>query len=64
MQKLNGGFVYDVLPWMLEPLARLLPESLHVIPVSAGIAVPLIEMGIGLALVTNRFRTAEFVLRC
>lgn len=32
VQKLNPALVHDVLPWMIEPFAKLLPESLHVIP--------------------------------
>ena len=57
LQKTSGGFAGDVFPWRAEPITRLLP-ALGGPMNAAGYAAPFIEAGIGVALLTTRFRTA------
>src|SRR5688572_8473665 len=45
LQKFNPAFVNDILPWMFQPIAKVLPPSLHVIPMSFGFLIALLEMG-------------------
>ncbi len=56
LQKVNVDFVGGVFPWMVEPLAGLLPPGLRIVPLSLGVAVPFLEMGIGTGLLVGRFR--------
>src|SRR3984957_1423521 len=50
LQKANGDFIHSVFPFMMGPLA-------HVVPVQLGFVAPLFEMAIGVGLLTTRFRT-------
>jgi hypothetical protein len=61
LQKLNMSFVEDVFPWLVEPLVALLPVSLEELIRPLGIAIPFVEAGIGLMLLT-RFRNAAVIL--
>jgi hypothetical protein len=57
-QKLNAGFIGDLFPWMLEPFLRRLPQSAHAFVHPLSVAAPIMEMGIGLGLLTRKFRAA------
>ncbi len=61
LQKINPMFFQEVFPWMVEPIAAFLPTSLNLIPASFGLFVPFIEIGIGIGLLTKRFRFAALV---
>jgi hypothetical protein len=50
MQKANGDFVHNVFPFMLGPTAGMVPLWL-------GYFAPVIEIAIGIGLLTSRFRT-------
>ncbi len=50
MQKANGDFVHNVFPFLLGPLAGMVPLWL-------GYLAPAIEVAIGIGLLTTRFRT-------
>lgn len=52
MQKANADFVHHVFPDMMGPLAQMLPVLMPL-----GFIAPLIETGIGIGLLTRRFRT-------
>jgi uncharacterized membrane protein YphA (DoxX/SURF4 family) len=56
LQKLNPEFTGWVLPWMLRPLADVLPPAFKTLPRWLGLVVPLLEIGIGIGLVTPRLR--------
>ncbi len=56
VQKLNPGFVNDIFPWMLAPLVRSLPAADAARLQPLALAVPLVEMGIALGLLTRKFR--------
>jgi hypothetical protein len=58
LQKLNVSFVEDVFPWLVEPLVALLPGSLEELIRPLGIAVPIVEVGIGIGLLTRLRNTA------
>jgi hypothetical protein len=58
MQKANLDFVRHVFPFLMEPITNLIPPSLGAILNSLGWIAPLIELGIGIGLLTRRFRTA------
>jgi hypothetical protein len=62
LQKVNPGFADDVFPWIAEPLTRLLPAGARSLVPSLGLAMPFVEAGIGIALLTRRFRTAAMYL--
>jgi hypothetical protein len=50
LQKTNGDFIHNVFPFMMGPLAWL-------VPVQLSFMAPLIEVAIGIGLLTSRFRT-------
>jgi len=50
LQKANADFVHNVFPFMIGPLAE-------VVPVQLGFLAPLFEVAIGIGLLTRRFRT-------
>ncbi|HTE48582.1 MAG TPA: DUF393 domain-containing protein [Candidatus Paceibacterota bacterium] len=56
LQKMNLAFIGGVFPWMIEPVARLFPAPLQNLPLSLGVVVPFIEMGIGIGLLTKKYR--------
>jgi hypothetical protein len=61
LQKLNASFIGGVFPWLVEPLVALLPGFPEELVRPLGIAVPFIETGIGIGLLT-RFRNAAVIL--
>lgn len=61
LQKLNVSFVEDVYPWLIEPLINLLPGSVEGLLQPAAIAVPFVEISIGIGLLT-RFRNVAVIL--
>ena len=61
LQKLNAGFVDEVFPWLVEPLVALLPGFPEELIRPLGIAIPFIEAGIGVGLLT-RFRNVVVIL--
>lgn len=61
VQKLNPVFASDVFPWFVKPILDALPAALGSAASHAWILVPLVEIGIGLALVTRRFRDGAVV---
>lgn len=56
LQKVNVAFMVGIFPWMIEPISRFLPDILRGLPVALGVAVPFIEMAIGIGLLTKRWR--------
>jgi hypothetical protein len=62
LQKVNPGFADDVFPWMAEPLTRFLPAGARWLIALLGLVVPFVETGIGIALLTRKFRTAAMYL--
>src|SRR5215217_1885938 len=62
LQKLNSGFVEGFFPWLIDPLLAPLPEPLKDLAYPLGIAVPFVEAGIGIGLLTTRFRNVAVVL--
>jgi hypothetical protein len=61
IQKFNAGFMGDVFPWMLEPFLRHLPQRAQAIVHPLSLAAPFVELAIGLALLTRRFRNAAVI---
>ena len=55
-QKLHTDFVGRIFPWLIEPFAGWLPHSMAPIIHSFGFVAPFIEIGIGIGLLTSRFR--------
>ena len=62
LQKVNSVFMGGIFPWMIGPLAKLLPVPLQTLPLSLGIVVPFLEMGIGLGLLTKKYRRYAVVV--
>lgn len=56
LQKANADFMMRGFPSLIAPFTRSLPHSIAAIMDSAGYVVPFIEIGIGIALLTRRFR--------
>ena len=56
LHKLNPAFINEVFPWMLQPVTNILPESLHAYLYASAVFIPIVETGIGIALLTNKFR--------
>jgi methylamine utilization protein MauE len=59
-QKLNATFAGTVFPWFAQPVAGVLPLPDAWWP-AIGLTVPLIEIGVGIALLTPRARQAAVV---
>lgn len=57
LQKVNMEFIDGVFPWMIGPIAQLFPLSVEPAFYVFGFLVPFIEMGIGIGLMTRKFRT-------
>jgi hypothetical protein len=62
LQKLNASFVENLFPLLFEPLVALLPGFSKELVHPLGIVVPFIEAGIGVGLLTRRFRNVAIVL--
>jgi hypothetical protein len=57
LQKANPDFVRNGFPFMMEPVTQLLPSSLAGIMNSMGFIAPVVELAIGVGLLTRPFRT-------
>ncbi len=62
LQKINILFFSKVFPWMVAPVADLLPSAMHPLVFAFGFLVPLIEIGIGVGLIFARSRRAALLL--
>ena len=62
LQKINASFLDGVFPWLVEPLSRVLPEAFTTLSRPIGIAVSLLETGIGVGLLTTRLRNPSIAL--
>jgi hypothetical protein len=62
IQKVNATFVQKTFPWMIEPLVAFLPVAVRTWLHPLGFAVPFLEMGIAIGLLTRRFRTAAVLV--
>lgn len=56
LQKITLPFFSSVFPWMVEPIAYLLPPSIKLLPAVFGFGVPFLEMAIGIGLLIPRYR--------
>jgi hypothetical protein len=56
LQKANADFVMNVFPFLTHPLTQLLPASIGAIINRLGVIAPLVEVAIGIGLLTRRFR--------
>jgi len=56
MQKMNLAFMFGLFPWFIEPITRLLPESIRQFAIISGIFIPFFEIGIGIGLLVKRTR--------
>ena len=62
LQKANGGFLNDAFPWLMEPVTHILPATLAPAIHRAGVLVPAVEMAIGIALLSRRYRTTALLV--
>jgi hypothetical protein len=62
LQKLNVNFVNETWPDVSGALALLLPYAMTTAPRWSALLVPLLEIGIGLGLLTHRYRSLSVVL--
>jgi uncharacterized membrane protein YphA (DoxX/SURF4 family) len=61
LQKLNWNFIENDFPWIVQPITDAIPsaaKALHLL----GMAVPLVQVGFGVGLLTRRFRRVALVL--
>jgi hypothetical protein len=58
IQKVNPGFVRGTFPWLLAPLAGVLPAAVKAVVHPLALAAPTLELGIALGLLTQTFRNA------
>lgn len=62
LQKLNIVFIGGIFPWMVSPVAQFFPEPAQPTFLLFGLFVPFIEMGIGIGLLTRKFRNVAIGL--
>ena len=62
IQKVNATFVQKTFPWMIEPSVAFLPAAVRTWLHPLGFAVPFLELGIAIGLLTRRFRTAAVLV--
>jgi len=62
LQKLNVNFIRETWPDMSGPLLRLLPQALNRLPPYWVLVIPLLEISIGLGLITRKFRKQTVLL--
>ena len=61
-QKLNAGFIHTGFPWLLEPIMRHLPQRAQAMVHPLSVAAPFVELWIGIALLSRKFRTPALIL--
>ena len=62
LQKMNVNFFGNIFPWMIEPISNLFPITYLPSFYYFGLAVPWIEMSIGITLLSTRFRRVGITL--
>ena len=62
IQKLNLTFLNDTFPWFIEPITNHLPDEVKFLTTSFAIIVPLLEIRIGIGLLTRTFRRSSIIL--
>ncbi|HEX9820091.1 MAG TPA: hypothetical protein VGD07_10820 [Methylomirabilota bacterium] len=61
IQKLNVTFMTHLFPWLVEPLAGVLPAGLHRVLLGGWMVVPVMEIAVAVALLVPRLRNAAVV---
>ena len=61
IQKLNTTFMTHLFPWLVEPLAAVLPAGLQHWLVGGGMVVPVMELAVAVGLLVPRLRNAAVV---
>lgn len=57
LQKANIIFITGVYPWFVQPAIQFFPITIQRVILNLGFLVPIIETGIGIGLLTKKFRT-------
>ena len=60
LQKTNLNFVENDFPWIVQPIANVLPSAINLLH-GFGIAVPVVQVAFGIGLLTRRFRRASLI---
>jgi hypothetical protein len=58
VQKLNATFMTHLFPWLVEPVAAVLPAPLHRVLLGGWMTVPILEILVGFGLLVPRLRNA------
>jgi hypothetical protein len=61
LQKINFNFMAHDFPWIVTPITGLFPSALDFLG-AFGMAVPFLQLGFGIGLLTRRFRRVALVL--
>ena len=61
IQKLNTTFMTHLFPWLVEPLADVLPATLHRLLLGGWMVVPVMEIAVAIGLLVPRLRNAAVV---
>ncbi len=61
VQKVNIYFLAEIFPWMISPIVDVLPSKAEPMLYTLGIFVPFIEIGIGVGLLTRKFRNLALI---
>jgi len=61
LQKINTTFVFEIMPWLLEPLTKHLPSIIPFTPI-LGIMAPFIQIFFAIGLLTQKYRKASLIL--
>jgi hypothetical protein len=60
LQKANLNFVTNDFPWIVQPITGVFPSATGLLH-ALGMAVPLLQVGFGIGLLTRRFRRAALI---
>ncbi len=61
VQKVNASFALGVFPWFIEPLLNIIPSGFPVALPALGIFAAFLEAGLGIGLLTRKFRNISLV---
>lgn len=61
LQKINFDFINNVMPWLLQPITSIIPQTISMVPLF-GLLAPYIQIFFAIGLLTQRYRRISLIL--